>query len=522
MLPNFSKLTKDEHADVCIIGAGIAGLTTAYLLSQVGKSVVILDDGPIVSGETERTTAHLVTALDERYFELEKLHGEKGARLAAESHSSAIDEIERIVLKNKIDCDFERVDGYLFMPPGESPQVLERELSAAHRAGLLDLQMTPHAPISSFDTGPALRFPRQAQFNPLKYLAALAQLIIKDGGSIYTETHATKIEGGEPARIETQDGAVVTADAVVVTTNTPVNDLLAIHTKQAAYRTFVIAAAVPANSIEKGLYWDTTDPYHYIRLQSFPGGQSLSIASDLLIVGGEDHKTGQADDAEVRYSRLEEWARIHFPTMTDIKFKWSGQVLEPIDGLAFIGRNPLDKKNVYVATGFSGNGMTYGTIAGMLLTDLIQGRENVWASLYEPSRKTLRATNAFAKETINMVAQYGDWVTKGDVEEDVLVSPGSGAIVRHGLKKIAVYCDEAGQLHKCSAICPHLGGIVGWNHSEQTWDCPCHGSRFDKFGNVLDGPAISNLTTLEKPAADLIGKVENENKQNKLQDITPA
>ncbi len=494
-LPTFTRLAADEQADVCVIGAGIAGLTTAYLLGRAGKSVVVVDDGPIVSGETERTTAHLVTALDDRYFDLERLHGEKGARLAAESHSAAIDQIERIVEAEKIDCDFQRLDGYLFVPPGESPEILERELAAAHRAGLTDLEIIPRAPISSFDTGPALRFPRQAQFHPLKYLAALARAIVRDGGRIYTQTHATKIEGGEPSRIETRDGAVVTADAVVVATNTPVNDRLVLHTKQAAYRTFVIGAIVPSGSISHGLYWDTSDPYHYVRLQSL--GESSAAGDDLLIVGGEDHKTGQEDDAEARYLRLEQWARERFPMMTEIKFRWSGQVLEPIDGLAFIGRNPMDKNNVYIATGDSGNGMTHGTIAGMLLTDLIQGRENSWAALYEPNRKTLRAAKAFAKETLNMAAQYADWVTKGDVKEDASVAPGTGAVVRRGLKKIAVYCDDDGKLHECSAICPHLEGIVAWNHSEKTWDCPCHGSRFDKFGKVLNGPANTDLPRVE-------------------------
>jgi len=272
-----------------------------------------------------------------------------------------------------------------------------------------------------------------------------------------------------------------------------VNDWLVIHTKQAAYRTFVIGASVPAGSVHKALYWDTPDPYHYVRLQSLSQPQLSSPASDLLIVGGEDHKTGQADDAEARYSRLEQWARFRFPMMTEVKFRWSGQVMETIDGMAFIGRNPMDKENVYIATGDSGNGMTHGTIAGLLLTDLIQGRENAWATLYDPSRKTLRAAKSFVKETINMAAQYGDWVTKGDVKEDTLVTPGTGAVVRRGLKKIAVYCDAAGELHECSAVCPHLEGIVAWNHSEETWDCPCHGSRFDKFGKVLNGPAITNL-----------------------------
>ena len=494
-VPKFSKLLSNVQADVCIIGAGIAGLTTAYLLGRAGESVVVLDDGPIVSGETERTTAHLATALDDRYMELERLHGEKGARLAAESHSAAIKQIERIVREEHIDCDFEYLNGYLFVPPGESTGVLDREMAAAQRAGLRDVHMVPRAPITSFDTGRALCFPRQAQFHPLKYLAAVSQAIMRDGGRIYTETHATKIEGGKSARIETQDGRTITSKAVVVATNTPVNDLLAIHTKQAAYRTFVIGATVPTGSIRPGLYWDTADPFHYVRLS-----RSLS-GSDVLIVGGEDHKTGQADDAEARYGRLEKWARARFPMMTDIVFRWSGQVMETVDGLAFIGRNPMDEPNVYIATGDSGNGMTHGTIAGILLTDLIQGRDNAWSTLYEPSRKTLGALNTFSKETLNMAAQYADWVTPGDVKEDLLVPPGSGAVVRRGLKKVAVYCDDTGQLHERSAVCPHLEGIVMWNHSEKTWDCPCHGSRFDRFGKVVNGPAITDLPSADESSA---------------------
>ncbi|MDN5942632.1 MAG: FAD-binding oxidoreductase, partial [Nitrospira sp.] len=226
-VPSFSKLLMNAQADVCIVGAGVAGLSTAYLLGRAGKSVIVLDDGPIVSGETERTTAHLVTALDDRYVELERLHGGKGAQLAAESHSAAIDRIAQIVREEHIECDFERLNGYLFMPPGEPSDLLDQEMAAAHRAGLRDVHMVPRSPITSFDTGRALCFPRQAQFHPLKYLAALSQAIVRDGGRIYTGTHATKIEGGKSARIETRDGQTVTAGAVVVATNTPINDLLA-------------------------------------------------------------------------------------------------------------------------------------------------------------------------------------------------------------------------------------------------------------------------------------------------------
>ena len=348
-------------ADVCVVGAGIAGMTTAYLLSREGKSVVVLDDGPIGGGMTERTTAHLVTALDDRYFELERLHGEDGARLAAESHAAAINAIEAIVEQEKIKCEFERLDGYLFVPPRESKQVLDDELEAAHKAGLTDLEKVERVPWDSYDTGPALRFPRQAQFHPLKYLAGLAKAIEKNGGRIHTQTHATEIEGGKQARVDTSSGGVVTAAAVVVATNTPVNDLIAIHTKQSPYQTYVIGARVPLGSVTRGLFWDTPDPYHYLRIETVGKGDK---AFDVLIVGGEDHKTGQEDDANKRFAALERWTRHRFPMVEGIEYRWSGEVMEPIDGMAFIGRNPMDKDNVYIATGDSGNGMTHGTIAG--------------------------------------------------------------------------------------------------------------------------------------------------------------
>lgn len=489
VIPSRPALLEDVKADVCVVGAGIAGLTTAYLLTEEGRSVVVLDDGPIAGGETSRTTAHLVNALDDRYFDLESMHGEKGARLAAMSHTAAIDRIEAIVAKEKIDCDFERLDGYLFVPPGESTEVLDKELEAAHRAGLNNVERIGRAPLEHFDTGTCLRFPRQAQFHPLKYLAALSQVIEQKGGRIFNNTHAKEFKGGASSQVKTSKGPVVSAGSIVVATNTPVNDWVAIHTKQAAYRTYVIGMRVPTGSVTKALYWDTPDPYHYVRLQEAEG-------HDVLIVGGEDHKTGQADDADERFDRLESWTRERFPSAGQREFQWSGQVMEPIDGLAYIGRNPGDE-NIYVVTGDSGNGMTHGTIAGILLTELISGRKNEWESLYDPSRISLRAAPEFAKENLNVAAQYADYATPGDVDEAGNIAAGEGALMRHGLKKVAAYRDSEGTLHKCSAVCPHLGCIVGWNSTEKTWDCPCHGSRFDPYGEVINGPANVGLGSAE-------------------------
>jgi nitrite reductase/ring-hydroxylating ferredoxin subunit len=217
---------------------------------------------------------------------------------------------------------------------------------------------------------------------------------------------------------------------------------------------------------------------------------------DLLIIGGEDHKTGQAQDGEQRFARLEAWARERFPMLQGIEFRWSGQVMETVDGLAFIGRNPLDAPNVFIATGDSGMGMTHGTIAGLLLTELIQGRPHRWAPLYDPSRKPLRAARELLKEDLNMALQYMDWVTPGELGSVEQVRPDSGAILRRGLTKVAVYRDAQSKLHERSAVCPHLGCIVRWNESEKTWDCPCHGSRFDQFGQVMNGPANRDLSVI--------------------------
>ncbi len=474
-------LRQDLQTEVCVIGAGIAGISTAYLLAKAGKRVVVLEDGAVGGGETGRTTAHLTNAMDDRYHVLERLHGTEGARLAASSHGAAIDTIESIVREERINCDFERLDGYLFAPPGDSSDILDAELEAAHRAGLTGVERLGRAPLTNWDSGPCLRFPRQAQFHPLSYLNGLVDAIERMGGQIFGRTHVTGVEAGPPARIDTDGQGTVTAEFVVCATNTPIIDWLVIHSKQAAYRTFAIGARVPPSSVVRALYWDTADPYHYVRL-----------AGDILIVGGEDHKTGQKDDALDRFGRLEEWSRVRFPVGA-VEFKWSGQVMEPVDGLAYIGRNPGDKGHVFVATGDSGHGMTHGTIAGMLIRDLILGRANEWECLYDPSRKSLRSAAEYVRENLNVARQYIDYVSPGEAQSEDQIQSGQGAVVRHGLKKLAVYRDEAGRLHRASAVCPHLGCIVHWNSLEGTWDCPCHGSRFDVGGSVLNGPAAGGL-----------------------------
>jgi Rieske Fe-S protein len=332
------------------------------------------------------------------------------------------------------------------------------------------VSLVPRAPLEDFDTGPCLRFARQGQFHPLRYLGGLAQAITRAGGCVVTGCH-------------------------VVATNSPINDRVKIHTKQAAYVTYVVALRVPRDFVTRALYWDTHDPYHYVRLLS-----GSDRDDEVLIVGGEDHKTGQAHDHEERFRRLERWARERFPRAGAVTHRWSGQVLETIDGLGFIGRNPGDR-HVYIATGDSGMGMTHGTIAGMLLTDLILQRPNPWADLYDPSRKPFGTVREFLRENVNAAAQYTAWLTPGEVSAAEDIAPGTGAIVREGLEKLAIYRDERGVLFRCSAVCPHLSAVVSWNPAEKTWDCPAHGSRFDCHGAVIQGPANTGLKPAPEPAA---------------------
>jgi len=501
-LPRPARLVADARVDVCIIGAGIAGLTIAKLLSA-DHSVSVLDARGPGAGETGRTTAHLTHALDDRYHRIIQLHGEDGARLAAESHTSAITRIETLARSLDHDCDFEWVDGFLFAPPGSDGSHLEREIEAAHRAGLSEVEWVPRAPIASFDTGRCLRYPHQAQIHPLKYVSGLLSALQRAGVRIHGDTRVMQVEGGSPARVLTQGGAVVTADVVVVATNAPMNERVTIHTKQGAYRTYAIAASVPRGSVPRALYWDTAQraddegeqgaPYHYVRIANAPTGE-------VLIVGGEDHKTGQALDEADRFVRLEAWARERFPSMGDVVARWSGQVLEPVDSLGFIGPDPTGQQNVFIVTGDSGNGMTGGTVAGILLADLVRGVENPWASLYDPARITVRSLPRFAKENLDAATHLvGDRIKPSEVSSLASIEPGHGALVRSGREKIAVYRDPHGDLHACSAVCTHLGCLVHWNRSARTWDCPCHGSRFSPHGSVVNGPAVDDLAPAELP-----------------------
>jgi glycine/D-amino acid oxidase-like deaminating enzyme/nitrite reductase/ring-hydroxylating ferredoxin subunit len=450
--------------------------------------VVVIDDGVIGGGETSRTTAHLSNAIDDRIYRIEEWHGEEKARLAVESHTRAINEIERISKAEQIDCDFSRLDGFL-IEARDGEDDLEKEFEAAHRAGLTGVERTNDAPVKDTENGAALKFPNQGQFHVLKYLSGLAKAVENNGGRLFSNTRAVEWKDEDAPEVKTADGRTIRAKSIVLATNYPLMSKM--FAKLPAYRTYVIGGRVPKGAIAKNLIWDTADPYIYVRIQE-------EDAHDVLIVGGEDHRTGQADDAEERFGRLRQWTKEHFPASEEIIYQWSGQYLETHDGLAFIGRFSSGDPNVYLITGDSGMGMTHGTIGGMLVSDLISGRENPWTKVYDPSRIFTQSITDAVSEVVTSTVPYVDWLKGGDVSSADEIKNGEGAIISHGTEKIAAFRDENGKLHQRSAVCRHLGCIVRFNSLEKTWDCPCHGSRYGTDGHVINAPALQPLAPIDE------------------------
>jgi glycine/D-amino acid oxidase-like deaminating enzyme/nitrite reductase/ring-hydroxylating ferredoxin subunit len=472
--------------DVCVVGAGMAGLSVAYELSRQGARVVVLDQGPVGGGETGRTSAHLTNALDDRFHALERRHGTDAARLAGASHATAIDLIENNVRTLGIECDFERVSGYLFAGADRPADELERELEAARRAGV-DVERIGCAPLP-FGTGAALMFPRQARFEPLAYVDGLARAIVGRGNSIHTDVHAVGVEKGTGAacRVILDGKREIHCAAVVDATNAAFTSNVRMPLRQAAYRSYVITVELTSEAVPDALYWDTADPYHYLRVAEDIDGRAL------LLVGGEDHRVGQEVHPEDRWHALERWIRERM-IVGQVVDRWSGQIMEPADGLAFVGRSP-DADNVYVVSGDSGHGLTHAVIASVVIPELIAGHEHPWAELYEPRRSVLKAAaGTVVRDAASAAVQYAGWLAGGDVDDVDEIPRGSGAVVRRGVHLIAVYRDDRGIIHEHSARCPHMSAVVQWNAAEGTWDCPAHGSRFDGCGRVLHVPATTDL-----------------------------
>ncbi|HXG57856.1 MAG TPA: FAD-dependent oxidoreductase [Thermoanaerobaculia bacterium] len=436
--PRFAPFRPDAHAAVAIVGGGITGLTAAVLLAARGRSVCVLEGGRIAEGESGLTTAHITAAVDARYHHLARTHSKDVAKAVAEASRAAIDQLAETVARDSISCGFRRLPGYLYTERRSRIAELKKEAAAANEAGLA-AAFVETVPLP-FPVRAAVRFDDQAEFHPREYLLALAQRV---AASIFEQVRVLGIDEGTPCRIRTTAGEI-TADSVFVATNAPINDVT-LHTRTAPYRSYAIA--LPYDEPLEGLFWDTADPYHYIRTQETSEGT-------FLIAGGEDHKVGREEGSGEAFAKLEQFTRERFPDAGPVAYRWSGQIIEPHDGLPFIGRV---SNNIYVSTGYAGQGMTFGTLGAMIVADLIEGVENRFARVFDAGRVHLRgALSSFVRENLDFPKELATHTLAGSRD---------------------------------APICTHMGCRTRWNDAEESWDCPCHGSRFARDGSVLNGPA---------------------------------
>jgi glycine/D-amino acid oxidase-like deaminating enzyme/nitrite reductase/ring-hydroxylating ferredoxin subunit len=484
MIQKFPEQTGEITVDVCIVGAGITGLTAADILKRAGKTVAVIEMNRVGQAETGQTSAHLTEMLDINYRDLISNFGLEGAKQVAQSVRRAISKIEDHVMTRQIDCDFRRLPGWRYTEKRSEIDQIVNEFEAAIKIGIR-CELTDEIPLDR-KIARALRIDHQAQFQPIAYLSALAKSLSGGGSHIFENTRMTTVVEGEPCRVTTDHGVIIAGD-VILATNVPTTNRLMLQTKIASYRTYCIAIREQRPHDLNNLFWDLDDPYHYIRSAEFNGLPHI-------IIGGEDHKTGQEPRTAHHFQNLEDWARERF-NIDHVSHRWSGQVIESVDGLPFIGRNSLSD-HTYVATGFSGTGLTFGTVAAMLLSDLILGIENPWAEIYQATRvKPFAGIKEFLSENIDYPSHFvGDRLAALEQTDTHTLRENQGAIVRIGAKKVAAYRDPGGELHVMSPVCPHMGCYVHWNEAEISWDCPCHGSRFGPTGHLLNGPAVHDLT----------------------------
>ena len=483
---DYPSLDREVHVDVAVLGGGMAGLMTALLLKRDGARVAVLEAGRVAAGVTAYTTAKVSSLHGVQYQSVASSFGEEGARAYGDANEAAIERIGALVEELGVDCDWRRKPAYVYAEDEQGREQVQDEVQAALKAGLR-ASVTTDTDLPWEVTG-AIRVEDQAEFHPRKFLLAVAERIPGEGSHVFERTKATDVRDGEPARVETESGRIVVADHVVVATHFPFLDRGGYFARQHPERSYALGIYVDGQA-PQGMYLSSESPSHTVR--SHP-----TARGELVIAGGESHKVGQSgEDTAERVARLERWARERFE-VTEVAYRWSTQDNMPIDGVPYIGKLMPGSRRIWVATGFKKWGLTNGTAAAEILTDLIRGRENPWAWLFDPNRfKPGAAAKEFVKENVNVGWRFvRDKVGGGDFDSLEEIPPGQGGLVRAGATKVAAYRDEDGVLHTLSATCTHMGCTVKWNTAERSWDCPCHGSRFHWDGTVLQGPALEGLS----------------------------
>ena len=473
--------------DVVIVGGGITGISTAFHLQNAGRKCIVIEANNLCFGTTSGTTAHLNTLLDVPYTRILKNFGKEDAELVARATTEAIDFIKTNISKYQIDCEFQDASAYLFSQTNEQTEELDEIYEACREVGL-DVSYALSLPVT-IDFEKTIEVRGQGKFHPVKYVYALAREFEKLGGVILQHTRVSGIEDTQGITVETDNGNFRAANLIYATHIPPGVNLLQMRCEP--WRSYAISFTTTDNKYTQDLLYDMYDPYHYIRSQKING-------KEYLIVGGEDHKTGQNENAEASFLRLESYIRKHF-NVDEILFKWSSQYFEPADGLPYIGHLPGHPGNIFVATGYGGNGMTYSSVAAILLKQIMLEEDSPYIKLFDPNRiKPIAGFTTFVKQNVDALKNFmGKWFDKERLEQFAELAPGQAEVTKYNGEKLALYKDEHGELHALNPVCPHMKCLVAWNNAERTWDCPCHGSRFSCEGRVLTGPADHDLEKVE-------------------------
>jgi glycine/D-amino acid oxidase-like deaminating enzyme/nitrite reductase/ring-hydroxylating ferredoxin subunit len=487
-----TNLTPEGHPpasvyDAIIIGGGITGMTTALLLQLQNKKCVLIESKNIGFGTTGGTTAHINTFFDTTYPEIESDFGKDGAKLAAQSAKEAVALVAELVERFRIDCDFEYKDGLMYSESEEESKLLEEILAASKRAGVaVDYAGSNQIPVA-FDK--VISFSKQAQFHPVKYLNALADEFKKAGGTILENHFVIKTGHEDDLHVAEGENFIVRGRNLIHATHLP-HGINLFNFTCAPYRSYVIGVSLADDAYPNELIYDMQEPYHYFRTHTINGKK-------ILIIGGEDHKTGH-DEPDDAFDQLIAYTRAHF-NVASVDYQWSSQYYVPADGLAYIGHYPGAGEGCYVATGYNGNGMIFGTLAAKMISNEILGLESPYSSLYKPSRiKPIAGFTEFVKENADVAWRFvADRFAAEDITSLNEIEKDSGCLVDYEGKQIAVYKNEEGKVHALNPTCTHAGCIVKWNQTEKSWDCPCHGGRYDVNGKVITGPPTKDLQKLD-------------------------
>jgi glycine/D-amino acid oxidase-like deaminating enzyme/nitrite reductase/ring-hydroxylating ferredoxin subunit len=480
---NYPQLNDDINVDVTIVGGGIVGITAGYLLKKNGVKVAILESSHILQGATGFTTAKITSQHHLIYDKIINLMGTTLAKQYADANESSIGFIENMINELNIDCDFQRLPAYMYTKEQKYIQAIEKETNAALKLGI-KAKCVDKLPID-LSIGSALIFENQAQFHPRKYLLPIAEKIPGDGSYIFENTEVVEIEKGNPAAAITNTGKKVTASNIIIASHFPCYDGLGLYlTRLRPQRSYVIATTIK-EKFPNAMFINAENPGRSLRFQ-YDG------PNQLVLVGGEGHKTAHGDNFDQHYETLQEFAQSTF-NVTNILSKWSTQDYMTLDSVPYIGNLTSKIENIYVATGFGEWGMTNGTAAARLLTDKILGIDNPWEEIFDPSRpftgtayKNLFIENFdVAKELIISKLKSG--------EHQINLECGEGKVVELDGSKYGAYKDDDGSLHIVDITCTHVGCELKWNDAEKSWDCACHGSRFSYDGEILEGPATHKL-----------------------------